>query len=181
MVGVILFFLVILIVFIISTEAVTVKFMLDERFKIEIDFILTGIVLYPDTSTLKKLFKKSKFKPSAEAIVSASSYFLSKTDINVAKLILPITNRDFAKGALQYITYNTFISTIFNFISEFSKTFVAHTIIITHSANNNLKPTADIRLKFKLLYVFAAAFVFLKEQLKNNKKVKKRYVRNKNE
>lgn len=154
----IIFLIASLLVFLILTETLTVRFVYSDVKRIDVDLNVIGVSLFPTRSRKRKKEKESMHSPrrSLERILSIGAW-LSVATLKVNSLTVSIAASEPMELALKRAAAYSFISALFAYASERSAFFCADNIIINASGNNKSELSFDIELEAALLRFIAAA------------------------
>lgn len=190
MANLILAIIILAIFLLIIAETVIVRVTYTDEVIINIDFLLSQIILYPSRNrrksrrqhtTLLKKFKKRIIV--AGATKRAVDFFLKNSILTVHEINIPIDTTDPAKFVLLSQNASTLILMILTYLSLKSETLTSEDNTFISNNTNTLYdiPALDVTLKTGLYTVIVSALLFYVESKKIRRKQRQRFVRNKNE
>ena len=162
-----IFLLISLLLFLLITDTVTVKFIYDGKKRIEIDFMLFG-VSFTESRSKRSTFSRKKRKRD-KMLFDHIMHLLSNSVVRVKELCVFIDGSDPMKYALQRAAFHSLISVILAYVDSNSKFSSADDIIVGISDNNKTVFRADIRAQVSLWNFTVCLISYLTSKSKNGK------------
>lgn len=165
-----IFLLASLLIFLVLTEAITLRALYGtEERVIIIDFMLFGIRLNLNNKKRnnKRRRKKQskKAKPQFTAIKPATEYLLSKSTIKISYLNIKTASHEPSDTALRSAGIVSALSAMFALIDAYSKKFSYDNIFIGVSDNNKTELAFDISIEAHILSLVASLSIFIFKKL----------------
>lgn len=168
-----IFLLISLLLFLLITDTVTVKFIYADEKRIDIDLTIFGMS-FTDRGFSENRFSKKR-RRREKIVFDHVLRLLSKSTVRIKELSVLIDGSDPMKYALTRSAYHSFISVFILYIEQNSKFFSADDIIVGASDNNKTVFKADLRAQISL-WDFSICLISYLFSKRKNENAEEKYV-----
>ncbi len=173
--GAIFFAFIILVIFLILTEVVSVNVSYKDTLCVEIDLIIFGVRLVkaPEArQNRKKQKRRRKRPPSPASLIKFIRRILKSGQTSLERTVIPISASEPHEYAIRYSLISFLLLTIYDIIKNNVDTVHFEEIILPRNENNNIKPELRITSVFPLRIAIGSLLWLIYDYLKDGYKRK---------